>query len=79
MANTTLKAVLHMASLSAVRYDYQLKEYYERKVAEGKKKMSVLNAVKAKLIHRIMSVVQRKEKYENSVNFPWFYHRNPRK
>ena len=32
------------------------------KVAEGKQKMSVLNAVKAKLIHRVMSVVQRKQK-----------------
>jgi transposase len=44
-------------------------DYYERKVAQGKRKMSVLNAVKAKLLHRVMSVVQRKEKYENSVNF----------
>ena len=69
MANMNLKAVLHMASLSAVKFDHQLKNYYERKVAEGKKKMSVLNAVKAKLLHRVMSVVQRKEKYENSVNF----------
>ena len=69
MANMNLKAVLHMASLSAVKFDHQLKNYYERKVAEGKKKMSVLNAVKAKLLHRVMSVVQRKEKYENSENF----------
>ena len=69
MANMTLKSVLHMASLTAVKLDLQLKQYYEKKVAEGKRKMSVLNAVKAKLLHRVMSVVQRKEKYENSVNF----------
>ena len=69
MANMTLKTALHMASLTAVKLDLQLKKYYERKVAEGKRKMSVLNAVKAKLLHRVMSVVQRKEKYENSVNF----------
>jgi transposase len=69
MANMTLKSVLHMASLTAVKLDHQLKDYYERKVAQGKRKMSVLNAVKAKLLHRVMSVVQRKEKYENSVNF----------
>ena len=69
MANMNLKSVLHMASLTAVKFDHQLKDYYERKVAEGKKKMSVLNAIKAKLLHRVMSVVQRKEKYENSVNF----------
>lgn len=69
MANTNLKALLHMASLTAVKLDHQLKSYYERKVAEGKAKMSVLNAVKAKLLCRVMSVVQRKVKYENSANF----------
>ena len=69
MANINLKTLLHMASISAIRYDHQIKQYYERKVAEGKQKMSVLNAVKAKLIHRVMSVVQRKQKYQNSVNF----------
>lgn len=69
MANMNLKSLLHMASISAIQHDFQLKAYYEKKVAQGKKKMSVLNAIKAKLIHRVMSVVQRKEKYENSDNF----------
>ena len=35
-----------MAALSAVKLDADLKKYYERKVAEGKNKMSVLNAVR---------------------------------
>lgn len=35
-----------MATLSAVKLDADLKAYYECKVAEGKNKMSVLNAVK---------------------------------
>jgi transposase len=69
MANKTLKTLLHMAALTAVKVDLQLKLYYERKVGEGKAKMSVLNAVKAKLLYRVMSVVQRKQKYENSANF----------
>ena len=69
LANMKLKSVLQMAALSAVKYDKQLKEYYEKKIAKGKSKLSILNAVKNKLIHRVMSVVQRKKKYENSVNF----------
>ena len=72
LANMKLKSVLQMAALSAVRYDHQLKDYYEKNVAKGKAKLSVLNAVKNKLIHRIMSVVQRKKKYENSENFSLF-------
>ena len=41
MANKKLKCNLHMASLSAVKFDIDLKICYERKVAEGKNKMSV--------------------------------------
>lgn len=63
MANKKLKANLHMASLTAVKYDLQLKKYYERKVAEGKNKMSVLNAVKCKLLARVVSVVNNQKEY----------------
>lgn len=63
MANKKLKCNLHMASLSAVRLDPGLKAYYERKVLEGKNKMSVLNAVKNKLLARVVAVVNKKEEY----------------
>lgn len=65
MANKKLKCNLHMASLSAVKLDRDLKAYYERKVAEGKNKMSVLNAVKCKLLARVVAVVNKGEKYVN--------------
>ncbi len=63
MANKKLKCNLHMASLSAVKLDPDLKAYYERKIAEGKNKMSVLNAVKNKLLARVIAVVNRQEEY----------------
>jgi transposase len=63
MANKKLKCNLHMASLSAVRLDPDLKAYYERKVLEGKNKMSVLNAVKNKLLARVVSVVNKRKEY----------------
>ena len=53
------------ASLSAVKLDADLKQYYERKVAEGKNKMSVLNAVRNKLLARILSCVNNKKYYVN--------------
>ena len=34
------------------------KLYYERKVAEGKNKMSVLNAIRNKLIHIIYALIK---------------------
>jgi transposase len=63
MANKKLKCNLHMASLSAVKLDADLKADYERKVIEGKSKLSVLNAVKNKLLARVVAVVNKQELY----------------
>lgn len=52
-----------MASLTAVKIDSDLKHYYERKVAEGKNKMSVLNAVRNKLLARVVAVVNKQQEY----------------
>lgn len=67
MANKKIKCNLHMASLSAVKLDTDLKKYYERKVAEGKNKMSVLNAVRNKLLGRVLSCVNNRKNYVNKV------------
>jgi transposase len=63
MANKKLKSNLHMASLTAIKLDVDIKIYYERKVAEGKNKMSVLNAVKNKLLARVVAVVNKRQDY----------------
>ena len=67
MANKKLKCNLHMASLTAVKLDADLKAYYERKVGEGKSKMCVLNAVKNKLLARVIAVVNKQELYVKKV------------
>lgn len=63
MANNKLKCNLHMASLSAIKLDPDLKLYYERKVAEGKNKMSILNAVRNKLLARVVACVNNQREY----------------
>ena len=63
-ARKRLKSLLRMASMSAIQLKGELQAYYRRKVAEGKNKMLVLNAVRNKLIHRIYAVVRRGEKYD---------------
>ena len=59
-ANKTLKKAIHMAALSSLRYNEEMKAYFIRKVSEGKNKMSVINAIRNKLLHCIMAVVSRK-------------------
>lgn len=63
-ANGELKRVLHMAAISSVQHNPELHDYYKRKVEEGKNKMSVINAVRNKLLHRIVAVVKRGTPYE---------------
>jgi transposase len=67
MANKKIKTLLHLAALSAINVKGEIKEYYERKVAEGKNKMSVLNAIRNKLIHRIFAVIKRLTPYQKNI------------
>ena len=63
-ANAQLKKLYHMAALSAVKMKGELRDYFERKVAEGKNKMTVINAVRAKIINRIFALIRDNRKYE---------------
>jgi transposase len=64
MANKKLKKQLHMCAISSIRAQGDLKDYYERKVAEGKNKMLVINNIRNKLIHRICACVRNNKNYE---------------
>jgi transposase len=67
MANKKVKTLLHMAALVAIQYNDELKLYYERKTnIEKKNKMSVINAVRNKLVQRIFSCVNQNRKYEKN-------------
>lgn len=61
--NRSLKAILFKASGSAIQHDPQLKNYYNRKVNEGKHRLTVLNVVANKLVLRIFAVVKRDEPF----------------
>jgi transposase len=67
LADKTLKKILHLAAMSAIRLKNDLSEYYLRKVSEGKNKMSVLNAVRNKIIHRIYAVIKNQTVYKNNI------------
>ena len=53
-----------MGSLQSIKADEEIKSYYHKKIGEGKHKMSVLNAVKNKMIHRIFACVTQNRPYE---------------
>jgi transposase len=70
-ADKSIKTLLHMAALVVAtrKKDGELREYYLRKVAEGKNKMLVLNAIRAKLITRMFAVIKNNREYEKNYVF----------
>lgn len=66
MANKELKKLLHLCALTAIKYSPEFKQYFDRKKAEGKNGMVVLNAIRNKLILRVVAVVNKQEPYVNN-------------
>ncbi len=64
LANKTMKTLLHMAAVSSIKQGGELAHYYHRKVDEGKHKMTIINAMRNKIVHRIFAVVNRGTAYE---------------
>jgi transposase len=65
MANKKVKTLLHMSALVAIQCNAELKMYYQRKISQDKKnKMSVINAVRNKLILRVFACVNKNRPYE---------------
>ena len=59
-----IKTLLHMSAVAIThRKSGELKAYYERKVDEGKNKMTIINALRAKLVARMFAVIKRDEFY----------------
>lgn len=58
-----LKALLLKSANTAIQHDPQLKTYYNRKLKEGKHKLSVLNAVANKLVLRVFARQKREESF----------------
>lgn len=65
-ANKKLKKLLHLCALSAIKNDKEIHLYFERKVMEGKNKMSVINAVRNKLVHRVYAVLRDDRMFEEN-------------
>ncbi|KAA6326084.1 hypothetical protein EZS27_024772, partial [termite gut metagenome] len=69
-ADKSIKSLLQMEALTAAtRSKGELHEYYLKKVSEGKNKMSVLNAVRAKLVHRMFAVIRNNKVYEKEYQY----------
>lgn len=60
-----MKTLLSMAAVSAIQSDQELKNYYHRKLEEGKHKMIALNNVRNKILARSFAVIKRGTPFVN--------------
>ncbi|HKG67541.1 MAG TPA: hypothetical protein VKA92_01640 [Segetibacter sp.] len=77
-----------MGATSAITPHQEFRDYYERKVKEGKHKQSVINAVRSKIALRAVAVINNQKEYvnkykkhhktnmKNSSKNVWWYHSN---
>lgn len=68
MANKDLKKMLHLCALTAIKYYPEFRQYFDRKKAEGKNGMLVLNAIRNKIILRAVAVVNKQQPYVNNLH-----------
>ena len=62
-ANKRMKTLLNLAASSAIQCDPELRSYYNKRIESGKSKMSTLNIIRNKIIHRVFAVVKRGTPY----------------
>lgn len=50
--------------MAAVRTPGDIRTYYQRKLSEGKKPISAINAVRNKLVHHLCAVLESGQPYK---------------
>lgn len=59
LADKTMKTLLTQSAKTAIQHDKELKDYYQRRTEMGKSKLSTINVVRNKIIHRMFAVIKR--------------------
>ena len=59
LADKEMKTLLDQSAKSAIQYDKELKNFYQRRIAIGKSKKSTINIVRNKIIYRMFAVIKR--------------------
>jgi len=64
-----MKAILTNAAKSAIQYSPEIRNYYQKRLKEGKHKKIVVNIIRNKLISRVFAVIRRGTPYVELVKY----------
>jgi transposase len=66
LADKQMKTLLDLSAKTAIQYDKELREYYLRRTANGKSKMSTINIVRNKILYRMFAVIKRQTPFSEN-------------
>jgi transposase len=66
LADKNMKTLLDLSAKSAIQYDKELREYYLRRTADGKPKMSTINIIRNKILYRMFAVIKRQTPFSEN-------------
>jgi transposase len=64
LADKVMKTLLDLSAKSAIQHDKELQDYYLKRINAGKPKMSTINIVRNKLLHRMFAIIKRQTPYQ---------------
>ncbi|TXE01722.1 IS110 family transposase [Algoriphagus aquimarinus] len=69
LANKRIKTLLTLCAGTSIQYSTEMKNYYQKRISEGKSKMSTLNIIRNKLLSRAFAVVNRNSRYVDTLKY----------
>lgn len=69
LANKKIKSLFDLCAKSAIQCNPEMKIYYNKRVDEGKNKMSTINIIRNKLLSRVFAVVNRSSPYVDTMKY----------
>ena len=69
MANKRIKSLLSNAATTSIQFNPEMRLYYERRISQGKSKMSTQNIIRNKIVSRIFAVVRRGTPYVDTIGY----------
>lgn len=66
LADKHMKTLLDLSAKTAIQHDKELREYYLRRTADGKSKMSTINIVRNKILYRMFAVIKRQTPFSEN-------------
>lgn len=69
LANKKIKSLFDLCAKNAIIHNTEMRNYYVKRIEEGKHKMCVINIIRNKLLSRIFAVVNRQTPYVDLLQY----------